>query len=247
MRADLTGQRFGRLTVTSATSERYYRERVWACACDCGEQKNVSTSSLRGGTTKSCGCMVRERALARWAKVQAQGRRVVAAGWLDLIGRRFKRLLVIGLKKATPRTWLCACDCGRLVDATAHQLRAGYKPSCGCLRREYLADLGERKVRAIPPGERFGRLVVMARARTGRRGAAWWTCQCDCGSVAIVRGTSLRAGTTQSCGCQWYAVQSCARRFQTRDWPHSSLEEIEKYLSIKRATRKVEQCLTQTK
>jgi len=28
-----------------------------------------------------------------------------------------------------------------------------------------------------------------------------WFCQCDCGNTAVVRGTSLRYGSTKSCGC----------------------------------------------
>lgn len=33
------------------------------------------------------------------------------------------------------------------------------------------------------------------------RGDALWLCECECGTLKTVRGNSLRAGTTQSCGC----------------------------------------------
>lgn len=49
-------------------------------------------------------------------------------------------------------------------------------------------------------GQRFGRLVVLERADS-RRGEAYWLCGCDCGEPATIRGTNLRSGTTQSCGC----------------------------------------------
>jgi hypothetical protein len=60
MRAvDLTGQRFGRLTVR----HRVYRQAspgntsaVWACRCDCGADVEVSRKHLRNGSTVSCGC-----------------------------------------------------------------------------------------------------------------------------------------------------------------------------------------------
>ena len=59
---DLTGQRFGRLTVLyqdmekSSKSGRIY----WVCRCDCGTVKSISSYGLRSGRTKSCGCLSRE-------------------------------------------------------------------------------------------------------------------------------------------------------------------------------------------
>lgn len=50
-------------------------------------------------------------------------------------------------------------------------------------------------------GQRFGRLTAMARSSSDRRGAAHWSCLCDCGASCVVRGTRLRNGGTASCGC----------------------------------------------
>lgn len=50
-------------------------------------------------------------------------------------------------------------------------------------------------------GEQFGLLVVKERAGTNREGRIQWTCICVCGKEAIVLGTLLRMGMTQSCGC----------------------------------------------
>lgn len=51
-------------------------------------------------------------------------------------------------------------------------------------------------------GQRFGRLVVIARAKPRRPSReAWWQCRCDCGGTAAVRGSDLRRGQTKSCGC----------------------------------------------
>lgn len=51
---DLTGQRFGRLTVLSKVD----RPRIvqWLCKCDCGKVTKVFSQCLRDGKTKSCGC-----------------------------------------------------------------------------------------------------------------------------------------------------------------------------------------------
>ena len=50
-------------------------------------------------------------------------------------------------------------------------------------------------------GQRFGRLVVVERAQNNVCGHTFWKCLCDCGNETIVRGTTLTAGKTQSCGC----------------------------------------------
>ena len=57
---DLTGKRFGRLTVLrrdTYTAEEPY----WVCECDCGEIASVAGYNLRKGLTRSCGCLRREK------------------------------------------------------------------------------------------------------------------------------------------------------------------------------------------
>lgn len=52
-------------------------------------------------------------------------------------------------------------------------------------------------------GKRFGRLTVTERAKgLPGRGIAMWRCKCDCGNETVCRGTHLRDGLIQSCGCQ---------------------------------------------
>lgn len=50
-------------------------------------------------------------------------------------------------------------------------------------------------------GNRYGSLVVIARAESTARGGARWLCRCDCGREAVVLGVLLRQGSTRSCGC----------------------------------------------
>jgi len=57
---DLTGQRFGRLTVMSE-AERKNKHRMWNCKCDCGGYTKVYDGSLKRGLTTSCGCYRREQ------------------------------------------------------------------------------------------------------------------------------------------------------------------------------------------
>lgn len=62
---DLTGKTFHRLRVLSigplGASHRY-----WNCICKCGKKKIVLGAHMRRGRTKSCGCISRELATAKF-------------------------------------------------------------------------------------------------------------------------------------------------------------------------------------
>lgn len=59
-RRDLTGQKFGKLTVIryDHTSKNY--KPVWLCKCDCGNEKLITSQHLLNGDTISCGCHKKE-------------------------------------------------------------------------------------------------------------------------------------------------------------------------------------------
>lgn len=58
---DLTGQKFGRLTVLYESEKLSNGRRMWVCSCDCGTTTNpVDGNSLRQGRSKSCGCLRKE-------------------------------------------------------------------------------------------------------------------------------------------------------------------------------------------
>ena len=60
---DMTGQRFGLLTVLRPSEKRLHpRIKTWECICDCGKHHLVLGDSLRRGATRSCGCLRDRRA-----------------------------------------------------------------------------------------------------------------------------------------------------------------------------------------
>lgn len=59
---DLTGERFGRLTVMEYAGILHHRTH-WFCECECGNGIITSSNSLRMGKTKSCGCIRKEYAV----------------------------------------------------------------------------------------------------------------------------------------------------------------------------------------
>lgn len=59
---DLTGVRFGRLTVKGLSSKRSNQGLLqWNCVCDCGTKRRISTGQLNSPRgSRSCGCLNRE-------------------------------------------------------------------------------------------------------------------------------------------------------------------------------------------
>ena len=59
--ADITGQRFGRLTVLRIGARSPSGDNRWLCVCDCGRETLALVGNLRAGHKKSCGCHRSER------------------------------------------------------------------------------------------------------------------------------------------------------------------------------------------
>ncbi|WP_304057700.1 hypothetical protein [Levilactobacillus namurensis] len=82
-RKDLTGQRFGQLTVIKDDGTRQGNKVLWLCRCTCGNRVRVTTSNLTSGNTTSCGHEGRMTALKKYqdkVKATTPGTR------LDLLG-----------------------------------------------------------------------------------------------------------------------------------------------------------------
>lgn len=122
---DLTGMRFGRLTVIKQNGRDKYGNVKWLCKCDCGNYCTVIGSSLlrKNRYTKSCGCLRKE-------------------GTNDLQGKIFGKLTVI--EKTDKRDkgghvyWICQCECGNTVIINSNDLIKNNTLSCGCLMSEII-------------------------------------------------------------------------------------------------------------
>ena len=57
---DLTGKIYKRWTVLEFAGKNKGRVSMWLVRCDCGTEKVVLSSSLKNGTSKSCGCLVKD-------------------------------------------------------------------------------------------------------------------------------------------------------------------------------------------
>ena len=57
---DLTGKTFNRLTVVERVYKKNNKRTYWKCKCSCGKETIVESSKIKGGYTKSCGCLNEE-------------------------------------------------------------------------------------------------------------------------------------------------------------------------------------------
>ena len=62
---DLSGQRFGQVTVLERTQNHIcsggQRKTSWTCLCDCGNKFVARSENLKNGHHTSCGCLVADR------------------------------------------------------------------------------------------------------------------------------------------------------------------------------------------
>ncbi len=181
---DLVGEKFGRLEVFERVSN-FNQCVAWRCRCSCGNEVVVTSTNLKNGSTKSCGCYLSEK--------------ITQVGYdnlIDLEGKRFGRLVVLNREEndGTQPMWRCLCDCGKEVIVKGNNLRRGYTQSCGCYAKDRSSETNLIDI----TGNRYGHLTVISRAENISKEATW-NCLCDCGNTIIVRGCNLRHDKVDCC------------------------------------------------
>lgn len=72
---DLTGQRFGRLTVMTRAGADAQGKATWRCQCECGNDVVITGTQLTRNNSRSCGCLKREvlqRRLTKHGKTKSR-------------------------------------------------------------------------------------------------------------------------------------------------------------------------------
>lgn len=190
---DLTGRRFGRLTVLQLTEKRVNQSVVWLCRCDCGTELTVTTGELLSGHKKSCGCL----------KMTPKAE--------DITGMRSGTVIALERTEQQRRgcyLWRCKCDCGKELLVEPYKIRNGIIKSCGCQRHtKLIKDL---------TGMKFGKLTALERLDEKSGSSYVWRCKCDCGNETKVSANALLKGGTKSCGCgKIEAIKETIRKYGT--------------------------------
>jgi len=120
---DITGKRFGKLTIMKRSGTYRGGATLWDAYCDCGNIITVAKNNLMTGNTKSCGCLVHKQAYNN----------------INRAGQRYGMLTVIRREKSMDKrrsAWLCRCDCGneKIIKSASLKTSFGGVKSCGCLR-----------------------------------------------------------------------------------------------------------------
>lgn len=82
---DLSGQKFGRLTVVSRAENKGTRAS-WVCKCECGNTTKATGTNLRAGIKKSCGCLAVEGLINRSKTHGLTGTRIMKI-WEMMVSR----------------------------------------------------------------------------------------------------------------------------------------------------------------
>jgi hypothetical protein len=126
------GQKFGMLTILG-TEPSVRRRPMSLCQCECGNIKTIQTNAVVFGQTKSCGCLAPE----------------LPDKTIDHTGKRFGKLVVVGMVKTGGRggSCDCICDCGSTKVVKSKSLISGFTQSCGCLHKTSLAERKRTHIR----------------------------------------------------------------------------------------------------
>jgi len=199
------GDIFDRWTVIGTSDRRTSNGgKFWLCQCSCEKHtiKEVSGNSLNSHTSKSCGCLQKEKAKSIGDRSKK-----------DISGQKFGMLTVIkyiGHKndKRHSLLWKCKCECGNKCYASVSDLTSGKITSCGCKNSNDLTD------------RIFGRYTVIRRdvVRTKKTKRQYYICQCSCGKYKSIRGDALLSGTTLSCGCLSIENNNRVKTLSFNDW-----------------------------
>lgn len=127
---DITGQKFGRLTVLERCEDHILPNgkprTMWLCECECGNKTKVSSQSLRQRKATSCGCYHKEV-----FKKPTKDMTGLTFGKLKVIEQAPTRITDSGQHKIM---WKCSCECGSTTIVEGWQLRNGRTQSCGCVK-----------------------------------------------------------------------------------------------------------------
>ena len=84
---NLTGQRFGYLTVLEEAEKDNTEQLQWHCQCDCGKQVIVRGSDLRSKSTTSCGCYRKRKLTKHGQSTRTRGETSTYQCWKTMLAR----------------------------------------------------------------------------------------------------------------------------------------------------------------
>lgn len=213
---DLTGQKFGLLTVQYRVDDYIKpngnRVSKWHCICDCGGEKDITSNGLKKkSATPSCGCLTHKSRVEKNRD--------------SFLGKKFNRLVIIEeLFDIRPTKARCQCDCGNVVVVSRADVVSGHTQSCGCLQKEKASDVNIKDWTGVVSD--YG-VKFLKQEHMNDKGQWLWRCQCGvCGDEFIALPAKINSGHTTSCGC---AIKSSAERYIASVLSELNIDFLEQY------------------
>ena len=83
---DMTGQRYGRLTVVGRAGHNKHGQILWRALCDCGGSVETVGYCIRYGDTQSCGCLKLEK-ISALRRTHAMSKTPIYGIWWAMMQR----------------------------------------------------------------------------------------------------------------------------------------------------------------
>ena len=143
--SSLLGLSFGEWQVLSRDKSK---PRNYICKCSCGTISSIFGSSLKSGSSKSCGCLKKANTKQRFLD-QAESH----------IGEKYGKLTILDCFVKNDRYYYkCQCECGNLHDVNGSKLFSGETTSCGCINSKANEEMARILTRLNIPFKREYRL-----------------------------------------------------------------------------------------
>ena len=191
-RKDLTGQKFGHLTVTEMLYAYYkHGEAACRCICECGKECIKPAGTLKNlRNPPHCGCMT-----TYYKKIQSEKSRK------NVTGKRFGSLIVDEMiyeyKKQT--RCKCTCDCGNHIDTFLTYLTSGDTTSCGCIQKQRAGEANKKDFTGVVSDYD---VEFLRKDYQNDHGCWMWVCRCPCcGEEFTALPAKVLNGHITSCGC----------------------------------------------
>lgn len=196
---DLTGQKFGKLTVINRAKNKIdssgRARTMWNCHCDCGKDHVASTDYLKQRKVPSCGCEA--------TKNKIEKNRV------NNIGEKYGRLTIMDIVwDQKPSKAICKCDCGNDFIGIKTDIVSGHTKSCGCLQSENTSAANTKDWAGQVSD--FG-VEFLFQDSMNNKGQWLWRCRCGvCGNEFVELPARINNGHVTSCGCR---IQSSGEEY----------------------------------
>lgn len=197
---DLTGQKFGLLTVKYRIDDYVKPDgrkvSRWHCECECGGEKDATIEYLkRSQIEPSCGCLSYKNRVEKNRE--------------SFLGQKFGRLTIVEeYFNFHPTKVKCLCDCGEYITVTRADVIIGHTQSCGCLQREKASECNIKDWTGVI--SEYG-VEFLKQECVNSKGQWLWRCKCGlCGNEFVALPAKINNGHITSCGC---AIQSSGERY----------------------------------